>query len=54
MELSVVVRELSEDLQRLFLDKVCASYAAWVLDKILVVDCITYQENRGIDDLKYI
>ena len=54
MELSNVVRELPEDIQRLLLDKVCASYADWILDKILVVDCLTYQETGGIDDLKFI
>ena len=55
MELSDVVRELPEDIQRLFLDKVGASYAAWILDKVLVVDCLTYQETAGgIDDLKFI
>ena len=54
MELPDVVRELPEDIQRLFLDKVGASYAAWILDKVLVVDSLTYQETGGIDDLKFI
>ena len=54
MELPDVVRELPEDIQRLFLDKVGASYAAWILDKVLVVDCLTYQETGGMDDLKFI
>lgn len=54
MEFSSVVRNLPEDIQRFFLDKVGASYAAWILDRVLVVDCLTYQESGGIDDLKFI
>lgn len=53
-ELSKAVKNLLEDLQRVTLNQLVASYSAWVSDKTLFIDCVTLGDTRKEDDINFI
>ena len=54
MDLQDIVRGLPKDIQKLLVEKVPASYAVWVEDDILHIDCIALCDQGGKADLDYI
>ncbi|MCO5590695.1 hypothetical protein L7F22_044670, partial [Adiantum nelumboides] len=54
IEAAEILHNLPGDLQRLVVNKVAGSYAVWVDDFILYIDCHVYCDYPTKDDLQYI
>ena len=54
MDLQDVVRGLPEDIQKFLVEKLPSSYAVWVEDDVLHIDCISFCDHGGRADLNYI
>ena len=53
-EVQGLVEGLLEDMQRIMLDYVPKSYSVWIVNTTLFIDCITFEDQGGPDDLNFI